>query len=119
MMPRDILTTVLQTTSAEYLERAVLRRMGRALDAAVGEHPILIHSRWRDLNVCCVCERSSDHRLEFLHPREQGSETFVRGYMGICDTCARVFHLADHEREFERDHEDIFVAWIPMGEIVE
>ena len=101
MMPRDILTTVLQRDSAWYIQRQVRRRLQRALDATIRDVPILMHADWKNTEICCVCERLSECYFHFLHPREQGSETYVRGRVGLCRTCTLVFNLNEREREFQ------------------
>jgi hypothetical protein len=110
MMPRDILTTVLQRDSAWYVQCRMRRRMQLALDASIRDVPIPMHAQWENNEICCVCERLSEHYLDFLFPRQQGSETYTRGRLGLCDTCARVFRVHDSEREF-KIHNRVFVAW--------
>ena len=107
MMPRDILTTVLQRDSAWYAKRRMRRRMQQALDASLRDVPIPMHAQWKNVEVCCVCERLSEHYMNFLYPREQGSNTYLNGRLGLCDTCTLVFRVHEREREFQI-HDEIF-----------
>ena len=114
-MPRDILTTMLQTTCADRMVADEQERFQRVIQAIIEDVPIPMCYHWMKHDACCVCaSKDPSIALKYIWVEDDGS--FRSGetrLIRICGICARALGVMEREREFETfGRKKKFIAWM-------
>ena len=109
-MPRDILTTVLQNTSAERLLRLERERFQQIIRAVLYDYPVPLHHEWRKRTLCCVC--ASPHVQNTLKYIDSDGRFGTQKEISICGTCFTFLKFSTRERLFTALPHYEFVVWI-------
>lgn len=115
MMPRDILTVVLQSNSAERLVEHEQARFRGVLRAVCEDTPIPLHHRWKSRTTCCICASGDvDSSLNYIELQEgTGVNVFGRHRkMSHCSVCRRALKLLERDRLFITPNGEEIAAWI-------
>ena len=109
MMPRDIITTVLQMNSADILVAEEQQRFQNILAAVGTDKPIFLHYRWKIRTVCCICASTDVSSTVKYIDFSVNTGNLCR--LSTCSTCVRTLKLNQKERMFVEPSGTSFVGF--------
>ena len=115
MMPRDILTVVLQSNSAERLVEHEQARFRRVLRAICEDTPIPLHHRWKSHMTCCICASTDiDCTLNYIDLQTSTGANVLGRHrkMSHCAVCRHALKLLERDRLFIAPNGQEIAAWI-------